>query len=411
MTRRVRSDEACVLRRVRSHYHYKRSAKGGACHQCWSCSRQQQRSLARAHVYTYTRIGTRHPHIRTSGLQPCSSLIRVSASLLSFDLCRRKLSAVYTFVLNPENLDQPDKQQQQQDQDHTSKQHIPQQLHPEHDIIITSMEGTDDEVAVAVSRDTPTDACHQATAGESSKQQQQQPEGIPDSGIPLAGASHVKAKKPRRRRGGKGRWKPYHALSLKEKIAQEEKEERIAVGKRERLFSRGKPMAPYNTTQFLVEDHEMRTMLPDSGDLVSGTAAHQRQCTGGFSPRCGAIGQSGSEMGGNTTDSASYSGAEDDEMERQFDADYDYVNMERISNMTKDEVAREYMHLEKINGKLADRVSLLQLENDKLKQLLKDHNISYEDVLPKIRRHSGTSVSEAGDGTRKGLDETVVDNK
>lgn len=54
--------------------------------------------------------------------------------------------------------------------------------------------------------------------------------------------------------------------------------------------------------------------------------------------RCGTVGQSGSEMGGNTTDSASYSGAEDDEMERQFDADYDYVNMERISNMNKDQV-------------------------------------------------------------------------
>lgn len=68
------------------------------------------------------------------------------------------------------------------------------------------------------------------------------------------------------------------------------------------------------------------------------------------------------------------------------------------------------MHLEKINGKLADRVSLLQLENDKLKQLLKDHNISYEDELPKIRRHSGTSVSETGDAVRKSLDEAVIDN-
>lgn len=54
--------------------------------------------------------------------------------------------------------------------------------------------------------------------------------------------------------------------------------------------------------------------------------------------RCGVAGHSGSEVGGNTTDSASFSGAEDDEMEREFDADYDYVNLTRIGNMTKEEV-------------------------------------------------------------------------
>lgn len=68
------------------------------------------------------------------------------------------------------------------------------------------------------------------------------------------------------------------------------------------------------------------------------------------------------------------------------------------------------MHLEKINCKLADRVSLLQLENDKLKQLLKGNNISYENVLPKIRRHSATSVSESGDVIRKSLDEATVNS-
>uniref|UniRef100_A0A0R3QAD4 TPX2 domain-containing protein n=1 Tax=Brugia timori TaxID=42155 RepID=A0A0R3QAD4_9BILA len=71
---------------------------------------------------------------------------------------------------------------------------------------------------------------------------------------------------------------------LKEKIAQEEKEERNAVEKRERLFSRGKPMAPYNTTQFLVEDHEKRTMPPDVSDSLPAMVAHQRQSTGVFSP-------------------------------------------------------------------------------------------------------------------------------
>lgn len=66
------------------------------------------------------------------------------------------------------------------------------------------------------------------------------------------------------------------------------------------------------------------------------------------------------------------------------------------------------MHLEKSNGKLADRISLLQLENDNLKQLLSEHNISYEDALHKIRRHSGASIPESGDAARKSQDEAVV---
>lgn len=94
-------------------------------------------------------------------------------------------------------VDQPDKQQhQQQDQEHTSKQHLPQQLQPEHDIVVASMEGTDDEVAVAVSRGIPVDANHQATAEQGPKKQQHHSERIPDQGVLSAGASHAKTKKP-----------------------------------------------------------------------------------------------------------------------------------------------------------------------------------------------------------------------
>ncbi|EJW71443.1 hypothetical protein WUBG_17650, partial [Wuchereria bancrofti] len=50
---RVRSSEACVLRRVRSHCYYKRSVEGGSCNQCWSCS-QQRRCLAHTHIRTRT---------------------------------------------------------------------------------------------------------------------------------------------------------------------------------------------------------------------------------------------------------------------------------------------------------------------------------------------------------------------
>ncbi|VDK69895.1 unnamed protein product [Litomosoides sigmodontis] len=182
-------------------------------------------------------------------------------------------------------VDHSDKQQhQQQDQEHTWKQHLSQQLQPEHDIVVASMEGTDDEVAVAVSLDISTDTSRRDASEPDPTEEQHDSERVPDVGILSANASHIKTKKSRRRRGGKGRWKPYHTLSLKEKIAKEEKEDRNAVEKRERLFSRGKPMAPYNTTQFLLEDHEKRTMPPDVSDSSSVIVTHQRQSTGGFSP-------------------------------------------------------------------------------------------------------------------------------
>ncbi|MCP9257588.1 hypothetical protein DINM_000747 [Dirofilaria immitis] len=95
-------------------------------------------------------------------------------------------------------VDQPDKQQhQQQDQEHTSKQHLPQQAQAKNDdIIVASMEGTDDEVGVAVSHDIPIDACYQAITEQDSTKQQNNSGKIPDVGNLIASASHAKMKKP-----------------------------------------------------------------------------------------------------------------------------------------------------------------------------------------------------------------------
>ncbi|VDK58399.1 unnamed protein product [Anisakis simplex] len=205
----------------------------------------------------------------------------------------------------------------------------------------------------------------------------------------------TKQRKQRRRRG-KGRWKPYHNMTTEEKLAKDERVERNALRKRARLFSNGKPMAPYNTTQFLLEDREKRVTVDSDGDSVSGTAAMPKASISPQRERERLL--SGSDAGGNTSESGSVSGEEDELMEREFEAEYDNVNLMRINGMSREEVSicdhfiiREMMYLERNNGKLMDQVSLLNSENENLKKLLTEHKIEYADVLSAKRSRSGDS--------------------
>lgn len=210
-----------------------------------------------------------------------------------------------------------------------------------------------------------------------------------DAGSPKS----AKHRKSRRRRGGKGRWKPYHNLTVEEKIAKDERDERKAVQKRDRLFSHGKPMAPYNTTQFLLEDREKRVIADSDGDSVNGATVANSSVCGWQSPmRCRAC--SGSDPGVNSSDTGSVS-SEEDELEREFEADYDSVNLVRIGGMSREEVTKEMLLLERRKGKLEDRVGDLTSENERLKKLLEANNIVYEESRAK-RRRSGDSIASEG---------------
>lgn len=63
--------------------------------------------------------------------------------------------------------------------------------------------------------------------------------------------AHRKHRRPPQR---KRKWKPYTDLSWDERKKQDDRESRRAFAKRERLSAEGHPIAPYNTTQFLMED-------------------------------------------------------------------------------------------------------------------------------------------------------------
>ncbi|KFD53381.1 hypothetical protein M513_05862 [Trichuris suis] len=67
-----------------------------------------------------------------------------------------------------------------------------------------------------------------------------------------------KRRRKRRRRAGRRHWKPYFKLSAEERRKLELREERRAERSRAIRFAHGIPVAPYNTTQFLLNDRQQR---------------------------------------------------------------------------------------------------------------------------------------------------------
>jgi len=79
---------------------------------------------------------------------------------------------------------------------------------------------------------------------------------------------------------------------------------------------------------------------------------------------------------------------EEQEEDAEFNAIYDNVSLERIQGLPRDKVNREMLTTQKCNSHLVDKVSQLKSENNRLKQLLQEHNIEFNknassnDALP-----------------------------
>lgn len=139
-----------------------------------------------------------------------------------------------------------------------------------------------------------------------------------------------KKKHRRRQRGGKHhrRWKPYDKMSWSEKKELEEKETRRATQKREAAFKSGHPVAPYNTTQFLMDDHE--AVSPD---------LHRNN--------------SKDSNNSNSTDSSSDYYEEEEVLEfndgfqeKNFIDTFNDYRKQELLNRSKEELVRDYVEME-----------------------------------------------------------------
>lgn len=174
-------------------------------------------------------------------------------------------------------------------------------------------------------------------------------------------------KKHRRRTSRKKRsWKPYNKLSWEEKKALEERETVRASRMREEMFAKGLPVAPYNTTQFLMDEHDREE--PDLNTEITGVRRSQgAEDTGSEEELLDEEDEEddGSGGGGGSDGIGRPGNAGGEFLQRDFSETYEMYHVESLQNMTKQELVQEYLELEKC-------MSRLEEENNRLRRAAPD---------------------------------------
>lgn len=174
-------------------------------------------------------------------------------------------------------------------------------------------------------------------------------------------------KKKHRRRPSKKkrRWKPYFKLTWEEKKELDERESARASRVRAEMFAKGLPVAPYNTTQFLMEEHDReepdlnteRSNRRSFGASRSEDTASEEDY---FEPEEEEEeeGEGGEE--GESDGMGRPAGAGGEFLQRDFSETYERYHVETLQNMSKQELVREYLELEKSMSRLEEENNWLR---------------------------------------------------
>lgn len=128
----------------------------------------------------------------------------------------------------------------------------------------------------------------------------------------------------------------------------------------------GKPFAPYNTTQFLMEDHNVRE--PEFEEISKLLRLHQDQedsnsvvAKDGSSAAVAGENDSFSTRDGSDDDDF-YSSPDDEQdfQQKQFSEVYEHVHAERLSSMKKTELVQEYILMEEKAEELEKKLKVTQ---------------------------------------------------
>ncbi|KAM8947707.1 protein HEXIM1 [Pelodytes ibericus] len=167
-------------------------------------------------------------------------------------------------------------------------------------------------------------------------------------------------KKRHRRRPSKKkrRWKPYNKLTWEEKKLLEERESQRASRMRAEMFAKGQPVAPYNTTQFLMElhDQEEPDLCPPQRRMVATFPLLNANSTKGDSTE---EDLEEDEDGTGSDGVDSNDGTEF--LQRDFSETYERYHAESLQDMSKQELIREYMELEKCLSRMEEENNRLRL--------------------------------------------------
>lgn len=166
---------------------------------------------------------------------------------------------------------------------------------------------------------------------------------------------HLGKKKHRRRPSKKKRhWKPYYKLTWEEKKKFDEKQSLRASRLRAEMFAKGQPVAPYNTTQFLMDDHDQ-----EEPDLKTGLYPKRAAAKSDDTSDEDFMDEAGEEDGG--SDGMGGDGSEF--LQRDFSETYERYHAESLQNMSKQELIKEYLELEKCLSRMEDENNRLRLES------------------------------------------------
>ncbi|XP_069760705.1 protein HEXIM1 [Narcine bancroftii] len=169
-----------------------------------------------------------------------------------------------------------------------------------------------------------------------------------------AAAGGGKRKHRRRPSKKKRRWKPYFKLTWEEKKRLDERESVRAARTRAEMFARGFTVAPYNTTQFLMDEHDQEEPDLNTGARRLGKAdeTSEEDELDDEEQDSGSDGMGGDGMGGD--------GEGGEFLQRDFSETYERYHAESLQNMTKQELVREYLELEKCLSRLEDENNRLR---------------------------------------------------
>lgn len=240
---------------------------------------------------------------------------------------------------------------------------------------------------------------------------------------------NVKKKKHRRKAGGhRRRWKPFEKMSWTERKELEDRQAKRAEEVREERFHKGQPMAPFNTTQFVMADHNEPE--PDFNGILNHSHPHHRNREMSLSSQGDYPDGEGDEVGGEDF----YSSPSDEEefLEKDFSEEYEMVHAERLQNMSKDELVQDYLQMEEKLESLQRTAASTRMggQNDITEQRLNEIN-SLRSEIRRLREdnerlmrensvlqqtcNNSTIQPQSGasetDMALEWLDRTIADNK
>ncbi|KAM9296002.1 protein HEXIM1 [Gastrophryne carolinensis] len=208
-------------------------------------------------------------------------------------------------------------------------------------------------------RDAPTLSC----PDDEEDEDHNKPGDCPKPGHPGQGKEwkELSRKRHRRRPSKKKRpWKPYSKLTWEEKKRLEERESQRASRMRAEMFAKGQPVAPYNTTQFLMDDHNL-----EEPDLCPpqrrGPAALPSLNANSFNKGDSSEDDADEEEDGTGSDAM---GSDDGSefLQKDFSETYEKYHAESLQDMSKQELIREYLELEKCLSRMEEENNRLRLQ-------------------------------------------------